>query len=145
MLLRKAKIVVLPYIAASQSGVIGLAYSHSRPVIVTNVGGLGEIVQEGKTGYLVNPDSVEIANSIIKYYTNSDKINFKVSLPINKISLTNNQSRYLSKNIINLKELNIQSHYIYFLKLLIIQYIQIIVRMNDLSYFCKIIPNSNVD
>jgi len=67
MLLRKSKIVVLPYIAASQSGVIGLAYSHSRPVIVTNVGGLSEYVDNGKTGFIVSPRSSEaLADKIIK-------------------------------------------------------------------------------
>jgi len=77
-----ADIIVLPYKSATQSGIVPVAYHFNKPVIVTNVGGLGEIVQEGKTGYLVNPDSDEIANSIIKYYTNSDKINFKENIKV---------------------------------------------------------------
>ena len=67
MLFRKAKIIILPYLAASLSGVIGLAYSHSRPVIVTNVGGLSEYVDNGKTGFIVSPRSSEaLADKIIK-------------------------------------------------------------------------------
>ena len=77
-----ADIIVLPYKSATQSGIVPVAYHFNKPVIVTNVGGLGEIVQEGKTGYVVKPDSFEIANSIIKYYSNSDKVNFKENIKI---------------------------------------------------------------
>jgi len=79
-----ADIIVLPYKSATQSGIVPVAYHFNKPVVVTNVGGLGEIVQEGKTGYVVKPDSVEIANSIIKYYSNSDKVNFKENIKIYK-------------------------------------------------------------
>ena len=77
-----ADIIVLPYKSATQSGIVPVAYHFNKPVIVTNVGGLGEIVQEGKTGYVVTPNSVEISNSIIKYYRNSDKINFKEKIKV---------------------------------------------------------------
>jgi len=77
-----ADIIVLPYKSATQSGIVPVAYHFNKPVIVTNVGGLDEIVQEGKTGYVVKPDSFEIANSIIKYYSNSDKVNFKENIKI---------------------------------------------------------------
>ena len=77
-----ADIIVLPYKSATQSGIVPVAYHFNKPVIVTNVGGLDEIVQEGKTGYVVTPNSVEISNSIIKYYTNSDKINFKENIKV---------------------------------------------------------------
>ena len=72
----------MPYKSATQSGIVPVAYQFNKPVVVTNVGGLGEIVQEGKTGYVSNPDSVEIANNIIKYYSNSDKVNFKENIKI---------------------------------------------------------------
>jgi len=54
---RRASIVVLPYIEASQSGVIPLAYSAAKPVVATTVGGLPEMVEHGRTGYLVAPRS----------------------------------------------------------------------------------------
>ena len=64
-------LVILPYISATQSGIIQLAYAFERPVIVTNVGGLPEIVENCKTGYIVSPaNSSEIADSIINFYTN---------------------------------------------------------------------------
>jgi len=48
-----ANVVVLPYVEISTSGVVGLAYRYSRPVIATSVGGLPELVRDGETGFLV--------------------------------------------------------------------------------------------
>src|SRR6266480_5289627 len=64
---RRASVVVLPYIEASQSGVIPLAYSAGKPVVATRVGGLPEMVEHGRTGYLVPPRNVpELAESITR-------------------------------------------------------------------------------
>ena len=62
-------VVVLPYESATQSGIVQIAYGFEKPVIVTNVGGLPDVVTNGKTGYVVesgNPD--ELAESIVKYF-----------------------------------------------------------------------------
>ena len=56
---RRASVIVLPYIEASQSGVIPMAYSAAKPVVATTVGGIPEMVEEGRTGYLVAPRSME--------------------------------------------------------------------------------------
>ena len=58
-----ADIVALPYRSASQSGITQIAYNYNLPVIVSNVGGLPEIVDSGKSGYIIkSEDSVELAN-----------------------------------------------------------------------------------
>jgi glycosyltransferase involved in cell wall biosynthesis len=62
-------VLVLPYIDATQSGIIQIAYYYDKPVIATNVGGLGEVVIDGKTGFVVEPrSSKSIADAIIEYY-----------------------------------------------------------------------------
>jgi len=66
-LFRQAGVVVLPYIEASQSGVIPVAYSFMKPVIATTVGGLPEMVDDGRTGYLVPPrDERALADAIVR-------------------------------------------------------------------------------
>lgn len=53
---RAADVVVLPYRHATQSGIIPLAYAWNRGVVSTRVGGLSEMVAEGRSGFLVEPD-----------------------------------------------------------------------------------------
>ena len=66
-LFRQASMVVLPYIEASQSGVIPVAYTFAKPVIATTVGGLPEMVDDGQTGYLVPPrDERALANAVVR-------------------------------------------------------------------------------
>lgn len=66
---RRADFVVLPYRSATGSGVIGLAYNFDKPVIVTNVGGLPDVVLDGETGFVIEPDSPEELASTIDNVT----------------------------------------------------------------------------
>jgi glycosyltransferase involved in cell wall biosynthesis len=69
-LFRQASVVVLPYIDASQSGVIPVAYTFMKPVVATTVGGLPEVVDDGVTGYLVPPrDERALATAVIRLLT----------------------------------------------------------------------------
>jgi glycosyltransferase involved in cell wall biosynthesis len=62
---------ILPYKSASQSGVIATAYSFGVPVLASDVGGLGEYIIEGETGYLVPPNDPEkLAIAIVKHLQN---------------------------------------------------------------------------
>lgn len=70
-LFRRASVVVLPYIDASQSGVIPMAYSFEKPVVATMVGGLPAQVDDGKTGYLVPArDERVLADAIVRLLRN---------------------------------------------------------------------------
>jgi len=65
-LFERAAVVVLPYTDASQSGVIPIAYSFKKPVIATNVGSLPEVIDNGKTGFIIPPhNSEKLAESAI--------------------------------------------------------------------------------
>ena len=66
-----ADILVQPYKSATQSGVSQIAFQFETPMIVTNVGGLSEIVADGKLGYVVEPDPQSIAHAIEKMYENN--------------------------------------------------------------------------
>lgn len=61
-------VVLQPYCSATQSGVTQIAYQFEVPMIVTKVGGLPELVQQGKTGYLVEQDPVDIAQHVVEFY-----------------------------------------------------------------------------
>ncbi|MBN8704312.1 MAG: glycosyltransferase [Bacteroidetes bacterium] len=61
-----ADLGVLPYKTATQSGIVQIAYHYDLPVLVTDVGGLTEMVTDGKTGVVIpSPDSQLIANGIL--------------------------------------------------------------------------------
>ena len=66
-----ADIVTLTYRNATQSGVTQVAFQFEKPVLVTNVGGLSEIITNGKCGYVVEPDKKEIADAIVDFYENN--------------------------------------------------------------------------
>lgn len=68
-----ADLIVQPYKSATQSGVTQIAFQYEKPMVVTDVGGLSEIVSNGKCGYVVKPEIAEIANAIIDYFDNNRK------------------------------------------------------------------------
>jgi glycosyltransferase involved in cell wall biosynthesis len=63
-----ADLLVLPYRSATQSGVTQIAFHFDVPMVVTDVGGLAEIVRDSVTGYVCSPDPESIAAAIEKFY-----------------------------------------------------------------------------
>lgn len=72
-----ADVVALPYISATQSGIIQIAYNYNKPVITTHVGGLPEVIEEDQTGFVVPAqDAQALANAIIRFFKVKNEINF---------------------------------------------------------------------
>ncbi len=64
-----ADVVALPYISATQSGIVQICYHYDKPVIATDVGGLPEVVRDGETGFVVPASDVQaFANAIIRFF-----------------------------------------------------------------------------
>lgn len=65
-----ADVVVLPYVTATQSAVVQLAFGFEKPVITTAVGGLTEVVEDGVNGFVVPPEqSGALADAILQYFS----------------------------------------------------------------------------
>lgn len=74
-------VVMLPYKSATQSGILGIAYGFDRPVIVTDVGGLAESVENEKTGLIVPSESPdELAKAVERFYQLSTTTDFQVNV-----------------------------------------------------------------
>jgi glycosyltransferase involved in cell wall biosynthesis len=72
-----ADMVVQPYKTATQSGISQMAYHFEKPMLVTNVGGLPEIVPNGKAGYVTEVDAKAIADAIVDFYENNRVASFQ--------------------------------------------------------------------
>jgi len=83
-----ADIVTLPYKTATQSGVTQIGYHFEKPMLVTEVGGLPEIIPHNKVGYVVKPDPKEIADALYNFYTENKKAEFEKNVKIEKQKYT---------------------------------------------------------
>lgn len=72
-----ADLVAQPYKTATQSGITQIAYHFERPMLVTNVGGLAEIVPHGKVGYVVKPEVSDIADALVDFVDNHSDTDFR--------------------------------------------------------------------
>ena len=61
-------VVVQPYKHATVSGITQVAYQFEKPMIVTNVGGLPEVVPDGKVGFVTSPEPEAIATAILRFF-----------------------------------------------------------------------------
>ena len=68
-----ADLAVLPYVSATQSGIVQIAYNYDLPVVTTDVGGLPEVVLDGVTGFVVPPeDPGGLARAVSRFF-NEDR------------------------------------------------------------------------
>jgi len=82
-------LVVLPYVTATQSGIVQVAYHYNRPVVVTRVGGLPEVVHDGKTGFIVpikDPDA--LADAVLRFYNGHHEKDFSKNIILEKKKYT---------------------------------------------------------
>lgn len=83
-----ADLVTQPYKHATQSGVTQICYHFNRPMLVTNVGGLPEIVPNEKVGYVVEPNEHAIADAIVDFYTNHREFVMRDNVKLEKAKYT---------------------------------------------------------
>ena len=80
-----ADVVVLPYLSATQSGIAQIGYNFDKPLVGTDVGGLGEVIRHGKTGYVVPPnDPAALADALIEFYSEAREEEFVRNVRIEK-------------------------------------------------------------
>ncbi|MBF9144191.1 glycosyltransferase [Hymenobacter properus] len=71
-----ADLIMQPYKNATQSGVSQIAYHFERPMLVTDVGGLAELIPDGVVGYVVPPAPAAIADAVVDFYANQREVAF---------------------------------------------------------------------
>ena len=75
-----ADVLVQPYKTATQSGVTQIAYQFELPMIVTDVGGLPEIVPDGRVGYVCRPDAEGVADALGRIYAGDTLARFRAAM-----------------------------------------------------------------
>jgi glycosyltransferase involved in cell wall biosynthesis len=74
-------LVVLPYREATGSAVVQLAFGLGVPVVATRAGGMGEVVEDGVTGFLVEPQDVEgLSAAIIRFFREDRAVAFRAAV-----------------------------------------------------------------
>lgn len=79
-----ADLIAQPYKNATQSGVTQIAFHFEKPMLVTDVGGLAEIVPHGKIGYVVAPDAGQIADAIYDFFSRDRAAEFEQNIKTEK-------------------------------------------------------------
>ena len=78
-------LVVLPYLSATQSGIVQIAFGFDKPVVVTAVGGLPDVVDHGETGFVVPPGCPDaLAEAVIEFFEQGRAADFTGKIRIAK-------------------------------------------------------------
>ena len=79
-----ADLVAQPYRSGNQSGITQIAYHFETPMLVTNVGGLADLVQHDKVGYVVDVEPKHIADALVDYFSNNKSAEFIDNIRLQK-------------------------------------------------------------
>jgi glycosyltransferase involved in cell wall biosynthesis len=83
-----ADAVIQPYTDATQSGVTQIAYYYNKPMIVTNVGGLAELVPHEKVGLVCDVNATSIASAIARFFDEKMEVTMQKNAAIEKQKFT---------------------------------------------------------
>jgi glycosyltransferase involved in cell wall biosynthesis len=97
-------LTIVPYIEATQSGIIPLSYSFSKPVIASNIGALPEQIKEGETGLLADPNNPSILADTIRRLMGSPELLSNMAKKCSEYYITKLALDSSAKKIINLLE-----------------------------------------
>lgn len=76
-----SEVVVLPYRSGTQSGILNIAYGYQKPVVITDVGGFAEFVDDGKTGVMVPvADKYNITAGVRHYFELAKTVDFAANI-----------------------------------------------------------------
>jgi glycosyltransferase involved in cell wall biosynthesis len=110
-LIQLADVVVYPYVNSTQSASIQAAYSLGKPVVATRVGGLPDIVEDGKSGYLVPPGNPEALASAIVRILKDPILAEEMGTYAKELSETRFAWKPIASNVINVY-CNFLTHYL---------------------------------
>ena len=79
-----ADLIVQPYKSATQSGVTQIGFHFEVPMLVTNVGGLKDIIPHGKVGYVTDTTPIAVADAIEDFFLNQRAMDFRTNLKVEK-------------------------------------------------------------
>lgn len=96
-----ADVVVQPYKTATQSGITQIAIHFEKPMIVTRVGGLPEVVTDEKTGYVVSVDAAELADTILRFFEHNKMAEFEKEV---KLQQKKYQWNYFTEKLLELAQ-----------------------------------------
>jgi len=104
-LFAECSIVVLPYIEATQSGIIPYAFQYGKPVIATEVGSIPDVIDNQINGILIAPkDSTALANEIINLLSNKERLRLYSKNARKKYKLSLSPTRCLYETLKSYKK-----------------------------------------
>ena len=98
---RAANIIAQPYKNATQSGVTQIGYHFEKPMLVTDVGGLAELIPHNKVGYVVPPEPKDIGDALINFFKESKEDEFVENIKQEKKKFLWNKMTLTINNLLN--------------------------------------------